>query len=126
MSANGLVESGILRQLVAEEWKIQNGFIQVQGIAQLFVKRNVEGNILFIIPMFAQDVLLAGHPEDIRQFHEDIARMFKVGMFIERQNYIFNSLRIHQEENYSISATMQEYPDSNQDPYHRFSKEDAK
>lgn len=85
---------------------MQYGVIQVQGIAQLFMKQNVERKIILIIVKCVDEVLLDVHPEDIRQFHESIARRFKEVRFIEGPSNIFDSVHVPQEEVNSICATM--------------------
>ena len=58
------------------------------------------------------DFLIAGLPKDIKQFHDEIGKRFKVGRFICEKDLIFNRLHISQADKGSITISMQEYMDT--------------
>ena len=109
--AYGIVESGRLWQLVAEEWMSTQGFVQFPGLLQLFVTYNPNGSINLLIEKVVDDFLVVGVPPLIHQFHEAISRRFIVGRYVVNKDLVFNRLHIHQQPCSSISVNMQEYVD---------------
>ena len=107
--AYGIVESGRLCQLVAEEWMFTQGFLQVPGLLQLFVKYNTNGSINLLIAKVVDDSLVVGVLLFIHQFHEATFRRFIVGRYVVNEDLVFNRLHIHQQPCGSISIYLQEY-----------------
>lgn len=79
----GLVEAGRLWQLSVEYW-MEHVFSTetVGGLIQFFVARNDENKIKLLIAKVVDDFLISGEIEDIKDFHEEISKRFKVGRFI--------------------------------------------
>ena len=107
--AYGLVESGRLWQLAIERWFNKISIFEANGLPQLFVKRDADGNINLLIAKVVDDLLIAGRKSAISEFHEKIRDRFKVGRFQDDEHVIFNRLHISREGNGDITLGMEEY-----------------
>ena len=87
------------------------GFIQVPGLLELFVKYSSSREILLRIAKVVDDFLLAGTSSTIQAFHKAIANIFVVGTFVIDRDLVFNRLHIHRETSGSLILNMQEYVD---------------
>lgn len=85
------------------------GYTEVPGLPQLFIKRRTDGRMGIAIEKFVDDILIAVSPSDLENFHEDIARRFTVGRFLTGYDFNFYSFTIHQQENFSVVVDIKEY-----------------
>ena len=93
--AYGLVESGRLWQLAAEEWLFSTFKVEcVPGLVQLFVLHNEMNEVKLHMAKVVDDFLLAGHHDAISEFHKTISRKFKIGRFVTGSEFVFNRLSI--------------------------------
>ena len=92
--AYGLVESGRLWQLAIERWFNSDDIFEVDGLPQLFVKRDATGKIVLLIAKVVDDLLIGGKKREIESVREKIMSRFKVGRFNNSEQIIFNRLHI--------------------------------
>ena len=103
----GLAESGRLWQLAIERWFNTNDIFEVDGLPQLFVKHDADGNIVLLIAKVVDDLLIAGKKPAINDFHELIKARFKVGRFQDDEQVIFNRLHISRQPDGDIKLSME-------------------
>ena len=107
--AYGIVESVRLWQLAVERWMSGQGIIQVPFLQQLFVKKDIQGNIELVIAKVVDDFLIAGSKDAIETLHQAIGKRFTVRMFLMGKDLIFSRLNIFQEKDGSVLLNMEEY-----------------
>ena len=107
--AYGLVESGRLWQLAIERWFNSDDIFEVDGLPQLFVKRDATGKIVLLIAKVVDDLLIGGKKREIESFRDKIMSRFKVGRFNNSEQIIFNRLHISRMGSGDIKLCMEEY-----------------
>lgn len=90
----GMTDAGRQWLLRAEDWMLgKAGMMRVDGINQLFVKRD-GSTIKLIVAKVIDDFLIAGKTSDIREFLNDLSDEFEVGNTAIGGNFRFNGCEI--------------------------------
>lgn len=109
----GIVEAGRQWALVIEDWLLNDaGMQRVNGISQLYMRRDSKGQINLILAKVTDDILIAGNVDEIQQFIQLISQRFKISKSITNKPINFNGCQISQRADGSISMSMKEYLDS--------------
>lgn len=106
----GITEAGRQWARVFEQWLTEKvDFKRVIGVPQMFVKRYDNGHISLILAKVTDDLLIAGERENIEEFNKSIAQRFPISKVILEGQIQFNGATIRQDENGSITMSMDRY-----------------
>ena len=106
----GIVEAGRQWQKTVEAWMLGPGKLErVFGIGQLFVRRNIQGNILLLVAKVTDDFIIGGTIEEIENIIQAMKERFNVGKTISNQPFFFDGCEIRQKPDGSIIMSIMPY-----------------
>lgn len=110
--AYALVESTRSWKLTVEKWLTSREVLEIAGLHQLFVQRNVDGSIQMALAKAVDDMLIVDPKEVLDKFYTDNAKRFQIERYIVDKQLIFNGLRIIRSENGCVQYDIKEYKQS--------------
>lgn len=106
----GITEAGRQWAMVLEEWLLEElGMERVYGVSQMFLRRNEESEIIFILVKVTDDILFAGKIDSMNHFVKLIRKRFEISKEIIDQPVNFNGCKIEKDREGSISINMDAY-----------------
>lgn len=106
----GIAESGRQWSQTIETWMYNQCQLErVDTISQLFIRRDSNGKIGFILAKVVDDLLIASNIGNINGFSRALHKRFEVGKFRIDSNLVFNGCEIQQDEDGNIFMSMNSY-----------------
>ena len=106
----GIIEAGRQWAKTVEEWMLTTGGLErIQGLNQLYVRRDNLGKIILIVAKVTDDFICGGSIEDTKAFISEMKKRFEVGKVIINEKFLFNGCEIEQDEQGSIAMSMHRY-----------------
>lgn len=106
----GIAEAGRQWAKTIEDWMIREaGLERINGVSQLFLKRNNNGDISLLIAKITDDLLMAGRPSEMESFVEMLSKTFKTSKVIIGDEILFNGSRIIQDREGNVTMDMYDY-----------------
>lgn len=106
----GIVEAGRQWQKTIERWMLSAGGLEtVFGLSQLFLQRDINGNIILLVAKVTDDFLIGGSVADITRFIERMKNEFQVGKTLIDTSFLFDRCEIEQDAIGNITMTMKRY-----------------
>ena len=87
----------------------KGGLERIQGLNQLYVRRNDLGKITLIVAKVADDFICGGSIEESTAFICEMKKRFEVGKVIVNEKFLFNGCEIEQDEQGLITMSMNRY-----------------
>lgn len=109
----GISEAGRQWAKTIESWLLHDQkMVRVNGISQLYLKRDQSTNITLLLAKLTDDLLIAGSEQDMHNFATSIQKRFKIGKVVINANILFNGCEISQNEFGNVELSMTKYLES--------------